>query len=118
MIAPRLSTADVMYLQWLVENGKRFVKVLDGGRWAAVVPRLFTAAIQVGTIGDMHCVDDHWCYTNILEAQAALDAWDGVGEPDGWRRHPRTGRRVSRSASEVDENGWEVGAVGAAYVRP
>jgi hypothetical protein len=40
-----------------------------------------------------------------------------MGEPDGWFRHAKTGRRVSRSADEMDENGNRVGAVGVIYVR-
>lgn len=34
-----------------------------------------------------------WCYHSYDAARAALDAWDGTGEPDGWHRDPVTGRR-------------------------
>ena len=41
----------------------------------------------------------------------------GEGEPEGWFRHADSGRRISRSAEEIDENGERVGAVGVLYVR-
>jgi hypothetical protein len=34
-----------------------------------------------------------FCYERIEDAFAAADRWDGVGEPDGWIRCIRTGRR-------------------------
>lgn len=39
--------------------------------------------------------DDVWCYQapqTELAWRAAL-GWDGEGEPEGWYRHPESGRR-------------------------
>lgn len=74
------------------------LKLFEGGGDAAIMPLAFTAAI----VADL-CewgYGDRWCYKTYDAAKAALDAWDGTGEPKGWHRHPATGRRV--------ENGVEV----------
>jgi len=34
-----------------------------------------------------------WQYQSRDAALVALAAWDGEGEPEGWYRHPATGRR-------------------------
>lgn len=46
--------------------------------------------------------DGRWCYSSYDKARSALDAWDGADgtEPDGWHRHPDSGRR--RDASGVE----------------
>lgn len=84
---------DTEYLIWLVkECGYRDVRPLGDGRYAAISPLMFTHAIIVGRIGDLG-YDDRWCYHDHASALAALDAWNGVGEPEGWHRHPASGRR-------------------------
>ncbi len=67
-------------------------RILPDGREAGVYPQLFTAKLVVGLPGD-DCLDDAWCYATESLALAALDAWDGTGEPTGWHRHPGSGRR-------------------------
>lgn len=84
------------YLEWLQHDcGYLSLRILPDGRWAAVMRLLFTGAVIVGRVGDFINVEDRWCYQNAQSAQAALDAWDGTGEPVGWHRNPKTGRRVS-----------------------
>lgn len=90
-------------------------KILPGDRYAALAPMLFTTAIIVGQVGDTDAYDDRWCYEEPVPALLALQAWDGEGEPVGWHRHPRSGRRVARTGNEVDENGRMVPA-GQVYV--
>lgn len=36
---------------------------------------------------------DEWHYQGHFEADVCMCAWDGIGEPGGWFRHPATGRR-------------------------
>jgi hypothetical protein len=37
---------------------------------------------------------DRWCYDDAPAAINAFIEWDGeTGEPAGWKRHPRSGRR-------------------------
>ncbi len=66
---------------------------LPGGRYGVIAQFLFTYAIITGRIGDFWAYDNRWCYRNFQSAKDALDAWDGLGEPIGWHRHPMTGRR-------------------------
>ena len=64
----------------------------DGARYVAVDPLTFgEARLGVGTIRGAY--DDVWYYSSITAALNAWAAWDGEGEPDGWYRHPPTGRR-------------------------
>lgn len=85
---------ELSFMQWLKEDANILhPKPLGDGRWAGLKQMLFTWSIMTGKIGDETNVDDRWCYHGLLSAKSALDAWDGKGEPDGWHRHPVTGRR-------------------------
>jgi len=109
---------DLAFLQWLIDEcGYLHPRPIPGGRYACVRPKIFTHAIVTGRIGDMATIDKNWCYETYQQAKAALDAWDGTGEPEGWFRDPDTGRRVSRSPDERDEDGRLVGKVGVLYIR-
>lgn len=61
------------------------------GRDACITQLLFTYAI----LSDIEVwgYGDRWCFSSYAKAKAALDAWDGQGEPTGWHRHPDSGRR-------------------------
>jgi hypothetical protein len=86
--------AEIFFLDTLQrENGYQSAKPIGNGRYACVMPLAFTAAIITGRMGERDFYDDRWCYHTMEAAKAALDAWDGVGEPAGWHRHPATGRR-------------------------
>lgn len=111
---------DLLFLQWLIDEcGYVAPKPLieRPGYYAVVQPKAFTHAIILGRIGDRLGYDTHWCYATRTDAVAALDRWNGTGEPTGWMRHPDTGRRVSRDPNERDEFGQPVGAVGVEYIR-
>lgn len=73
------------------KNGYMDLKLFEDGSDAAIMPLMFTAAI-VSDLTDWG-YGDRWCYKTYEAAKAALEAWDGEGEPDGWHRHPMTGRR-------------------------
>lgn len=79
--------------EWLTENGYTDLKRLDAERWAGIFRFMFTYAIITGRFDDLNCYSDRWCYSGYDEAKAALLEWDGSGEPDGWHRHPTSGRR-------------------------
>lgn len=60
-------------------------------------PLLATAAIFVTKLSEpwMTWYNDRWCYTNRYDAMEAFWAWDldwPNTEPDGWIKHPGTGR--------------------------
>lgn len=98
----RPQTTRKPYLNWLeTDCGYKAVRLLPDGRWAAISPLMFTAAIIVGRVGDLTGYDDRWCYHDVASARSALDAWVGQGEPEGWHRHPATGRRVISDGSEA-----------------
>jgi hypothetical protein len=106
------------YLDWLrAHGGYRSVQLLPNGRWAGVLQFMFSHAIVCGRVGDDVGYDGRWCYDSEAEALAALEAWDGTGEPDGWRRHPDTGRRRAKGAGEYADNGAITRAAGEIYVR-
>jgi hypothetical protein len=85
---------DVFFLDGLIKaNGYRDARPISGGRYACIAPLAFTHAIIVGEMHNGEVYDDRWCYRSYEAAKAALDAWDGSGEPSGWHRHPLSGRR-------------------------
>jgi hypothetical protein len=105
------------YFDWLtIENNYRDPREIGGGRCAYIIPKIFTYAIGTGRIGDMIGVGDCWCYPSYAAARAALDAWDEQGEPEGWIRHPDSGRRVATEPGHLDEDG-NVVPVGQLYRR-
>jgi hypothetical protein len=80
----------VKYLE--VDCAYKNIRVM-GTEYVCIYPLIFTHAIIKGTIGNLHTFDDRWCYRSYKDALAALNKWDGTGEPEGWHRHPATGRR-------------------------
>ena len=75
--------ADPSYLDMQVKGDAGIV---------AILPLFYTHAIIAGICPTGY--EDRWCYADYDTAKAALDAWDGSGEPTGWHRHPTSGRRV------------------------
>lgn len=75
-----------------VEEGWAGWRLLPHGRLSAVVPMLFTFRLIIGSVG-ADGYDDCWCYHDLAAAIGAMGAWDGEGDPQGWHRHPPSGRR-------------------------
>jgi hypothetical protein len=88
------------FIKFLTEDCLYKDARIIGDRYFAIYPLLFTHAIITGRVGDRFSYEDRWCYHTYAAAKIALDAWNGEGEPEGWHRHPDTGRRR-------DENGRE-----------
>lgn len=80
----------------LDENGYLIRKQAENGREIGIMAFMYTWAI----IADITVVgyEDRWCYHELVDALHAFSEWNGEGEPEGWHRHPNTGRRI-------DENG-------------
>lgn len=74
-------------------NGYTDYRSFIGGRDACIARIGFNYAI-LADITDCG-YGDRWCFATYALARAALDAWDGLDEtePQGWHRHPDTGRR-------------------------
>lgn len=89
---PRIMS-DLTHLMRMKDLGYEHVRPLARGRWAGLMRFMFTYAIIVGRMGDEVGYENRWCYKTYAAALMALETWDGVGEPEGWHRHPDTGRR-------------------------
>lgn len=89
-----MTNPDLEYLQSMPE----YLHVQEKGEAGIVgiYPLMFTYGIIAEM--DRYSCGNRWCYKSYDEAKAALDAWDGTGEPTGWHRHVQSGRRI-------DENG-------------
>lgn len=71
------------------------VRPLGDGRAVFLRPMLLgNLRLAIGEVGALW-YDDGWCYqaAQYDEAWRAALGWDGEGEPEGWYRHPDTGRR-------------------------
>lgn len=89
---------DAQFLLMLQENGYQCVRREKNGDWSGLMPLAFTWAIVTDL--NMTGYGDRWCYKTYTQAREALEAWDGTGEPDGWHRHPPTGRRVDEDGNK------------------
>ena len=69
-------------------------KDVGDGRGVWIYPMIYTFKIAIGPIG-VGWFTDSWCYTTGPKALAALLEWNPLEEPEpeGWVRHPRSGRR-------------------------
>lgn len=84
------------FLAWLRGEGYERVDLLGGDRWVGIKRLLFHWTMHIGMIGDTVGYDDRYCYQTLDLAGRGLDEWRSrgfEGEPTGWHRHPRTGRR-------------------------
>lgn len=71
---------------------------VDGVRWfpdgrCAYVPvLLFGQAAVAVDWGGARVDGGYWRYQTRRAAVRAIEEWDGTGEPEGWVRHPASGR--------------------------
>jgi hypothetical protein len=91
-----------------LDEGALAQRLLPEGRGeVCVYPLLFGAArLTFGRDPECGGYDDCWDYPYPDAAIEAMECWDGQGEPEGWIRHPASGRR--RPNGEPDTE----------YVRP
>lgn len=70
---------------------------LGDGTWLMVTPLLFHWSLTRGDFDDPVGYFDRWCYSDRSSVLAAFDAFPvnppDDHEPQGWHRHPPTGRR-------------------------
>lgn len=84
------------FADFLRANG--YVEFLDmgNGMWVGIKRLLFHWTMHTGCLGDEDSYDDRWCYATEDLARRELAAWAALGyqgEPQGWHRHPKSGRR-------------------------
>lgn len=90
------------FFTFLTDQGYLTPEVLPEGRYKAILPLMYTHAIVVGRLGDETGYDDRWCFKSLAEARGAFEAWGGTGEPEGWVRHPTSGRRRPEGIPELE----------------
>lgn len=88
---------DDAAVQVAIANGGRssyaYARDLGDGRGVWVMPMLNgNGRLVVGPI-EGQWLDEAYCYDSVVLAVAGALAWDGVGEPEGWKRHIGSGRR-------------------------
>lgn len=64
---------------------------LPDGRICGVHRLLYHWTLHIGI--DWFGYSDRYCFATAELALEALMTWDGTGDPVGWHRHPKTGRR-------------------------
>ena len=74
----------------MAAGGYLEVKTFEDGHSAGIV-KLSPDCVRLKWYCNKILMDE-WCYEDEPKALQALEAWDGKGEPEGWNRHPRTGR--------------------------
>src|SRR5690606_23078640 len=89
------------------ENGYSRLKRFVSGEIGAVAPYLYTFGVVIAlTHEGYRC---RWCYSSAEDAIAAIDRWDGAGDPPGpWiKQKGRTerGKYVDRSREEQQSTG-------------
>lgn len=96
-----------VFRRWLLKEGR-----VDAFRWfpelgiyTATRRLLFHHTLFWGFIGDCETYEERWCYPDGASALRALIAWDASagGEPDGWNRHPKSGRRRPGCNPQLEE---------------
>lgn len=81
------------YFDEMIGFGFLGIRPAEPGYWVALHRYAFTVAIVKGRMFDRYELTDRWCYSEAAAAVEAFAAWDGVtGEPDGWIKHPASGR--------------------------
>ena len=75
-------------------HGAVLYRELGDGRSLWVYRMNYTFKLAIG-VTDAGGFDNSWCYKDLLTATLAFHAWRPfeTPEPEGWVRHPHTGRR-------------------------
>jgi hypothetical protein len=88
---------ELAWLKGMAEkNGYLAPTPMGNGRWCALYRLVFTCAIIQGSMFDDSGYEDRWCFDSVDKAVLGLVKWiaqDFEGEPQGWHRHPDSGRR-------------------------
>ena len=98
------------FVRWLDHWGFQEVKLIPGGRFAAVLNYGFNWRLVTGRLLGRDTILDGWCYPTLDRAKIALEAWDGTGEPGGWLKHPPTNRCRPGCDPARESIGWPIGA--------
>lgn len=68
-------------------------RVLEDGRILELWQMMFNVRLTVTLPENVDmCWEDAWCFRDPVAAYVAIATWNGEGEPDGWIKHPPSGR--------------------------
>lgn len=95
----KVEARDAELLACLRENGYVDIKFMPDGSYAGLFQFMYSWGVVAGL--HMYGYEDRWCFHGYDKAKAALDAWDGEDEPQGWHRHLNSGRRRDEAGNEV-----------------
>lgn len=91
------SACDEPFETWLLQpmggDVLKFKMFPELGFYAGIRRLMYHYTMIFGEIGDRTGYSRRYCYATLEGALAALEAWDGNGDPEGWHRAPETGRR-------------------------
>lgn len=106
--AEQIERMEAHYLREMAAAGYQQIRRTSDRDWVALYPYLFTVAIVEGRMMDRWHLTDRWCYASREDAEAAFAAWDGInGEPDGWIKHPASGRCRYEADPRREVIDWE-----------
>lgn len=92
------------------EEGYHTLLRVGDEEYVALHRLMFHWTIRRGTIERVFEYDDAWCYTADFDsALSHLLDWKSLefsGEPQGWVRHPRTGRRRPNGDASREYVNW------------
>lgn len=74
--------------------GAAAYRELGDGRAVWVYRMMYTHKLVIGRV-DAPAFDNSWCYKDVASALEAFVMWNPFeqAEPEGWVRHPHSGRR-------------------------
>lgn len=67
------------------------MRTLPDGRVCGVHQLLFHWTLHVGI--HEFGYEERYCFDTFPRAVVGLESWSGEGDPEGWHRHPESGRR-------------------------
>lgn len=78
----------------ITREGAVYQRLTSDGREICVYPQIFNTKLIIGKPG-LDWYDSNWCYETPGQAIMAAEEWEPEKEadPEGWFRHPPTGRR-------------------------
>jgi len=74
------------------------LRQLPDGRVCGVLQLLYHWTLHIDI--DYYGYADRYCFATKELAVDALHAYDGIIEPTGWHRHPKSGRRRNLATGE------------------
>lgn len=93
-VAAILELAEKLSEYWNSKKKMYIRDVPDAGLFIGLIPQIFNLKVVVGKLEfKSDGYDDGFEFTDTEAAIAAFLEWNGTGDPEGWIRHPDTGRR-------------------------